>query len=131
VRFSKSARRTLRAASLVLAGGLLACDGERLRPGPPELVLTGPESGTVFSPDTIVIAVRAVDANGMDSVAVTVLGQSASTRAFAEVVLEDLLLFVIPAGLTVGDPVTFTGVAVDLAGQTTTQTLVLTVAARP
>jgi hypothetical protein len=42
-----------------------------------------------------------------------------------------LLLFVIPAGLTVGDPVTFTGVAVDLAGQTTTQTLVLTVAARP
>jgi hypothetical protein len=85
----------------------------------------------VFSPDTIVIAVRAVDANGMDSVAVTVLGQSASTRAFAEVVLEDLLLFVIPAGLTVGDPVTFTGVAVDLAGQTTTQTLVLTVAARP
>lgn len=130
MRFSRSVPRYLLAASAVV-GALAACNGDRLRPGPPELTLTGPAAGTVYSPDTVAIAVHAADANGLDSIAVGYLGQFATINAFAKTEANDVAFFYVPAGLTQGQQVVITGIAVDLSGQSTTQTLTLTVIARP
>ena len=133
MRFSRSVRRRSRAASLALlaAAAFLACDGDRLRPGPPELTLTGPDGSTVFSPDTIAVGIYAADANGLDSVAVGYLGQFVTIDAFAESEIEDFAFFFIPEGLAPGQMVLINGIAVDLTGQVTQQTLNLTVVARP
>lgn len=136
MRFSTSARPRLRAASTTaavaaLVAALAACDGDRLRPGPPELTLTGPAGSTVFSPDTIAVGVFATDANGLDSVAVAYLGQVVTIEAFAQSEIDDFAFFFVPEGLSPGQMVVITGVAVDLTGQTTQQTLNLTVVARP
>ena len=134
MRFSTNGPRRSRAASLValaLVATLTACDGDRLRPGPPDLVLTGPESGTVFSPDTVPIGIHAADANGLDSVAVGYLGQFVTISAFAQSEIDDFAFFFVPEGLSPGQLVVISGTAVDLAGQTTAQTLSLTVIARP
>lgn len=134
MRFLRSVPRRSRAASIGLfavAAALAACDGDRLRPGPPTLVLTGPEAGTVFSPDTIAIGIHASDANGLDSVSVSYLGQVVTISAFAKAEVDDFTFFFIPEGLSPNQQVVITGTAVDLTGQATAEQLSLTVVVRP
>ena len=114
-----------------MAAALAACDGDRLRPGPPELILTGPEAGTVFSPDTIIVDIHAADANGLDSVVVSYLGQVTTITAFAQAEIDDFAFFFIPEGLSANQQIIINGTAVDLAGHTTVEMLSLTVVVRP
>lgn len=134
MRFSRSVPRRSRATSfgiLWLLAAVAACDGDRLRPGPPELLLTGPEAGTVFSPDTIIIGIHAADANGLDSVVVSYLGQVTTISAFAQAEIDDFTFFFIPEGLAPSQQVVINGTAADLTGQTTVEMLNLTVVVRP
>lgn len=110
-----------------MAALVVACDGERLRPGPPSLVLEGPPDGQVFPPDTLAVAVRAADANGLDSITVGYLGDITVIDAYAHTSFEDFVFVRLPAGLSPGQVVTITGVAVDLSGLETRATLALTV----
>jgi hypothetical protein len=51
----------------VVAGGAVACQTDRARPGPPRLSITI-DQDSVHSPDTLTGAVRADDADGLDSI---------------------------------------------------------------
>lgn len=110
---------------------LLACSPDRLRPGPPSLTLEVPEGSTVFSPDTLPIAVFAADANGLDSVVVRMLGETHSVDAFSEVELITVILFPIPAGLLPGRLLSIFGRVSDVTGQETTVETSVTVIERP
>lgn len=129
MRFWRSAPRIFLAASLVTA--LPGCDGARIRPGPPELTLTGPANGTVYSPDTLGISLHAADANGLDSISVGYLGQVIGIDVNADTEKDDVIFLFVPEGLSPGQAVVITGVAIDLTGETTRTQLSLTVAARP
>lgn len=114
--------------ALAAAGALSgACTPDRLRPGPPRLVITGPEGSTVTSPDTTGIEVFAQDDNGLDSVTVTILGQTVELDAFDLVELHDILFWPIPEGLSPGTLIEITGYAKDLVGERTTVTTSVTV----
>jgi hypothetical protein len=115
------------AAALLLAG----CTPERLRPGPPSLVVEGPEGSTVFSPDTVGISVFARDDNGLDSVTITVLGRTEELGAFDRVEVSDIFIWPIPAGLTAGELIEIQGYAKDLVGERTVVTTSVTVVDRP
>jgi hypothetical protein len=120
-------------AALAAAGGGAAggCKPDRLRPGPPSLVITGPQGSTVTSPDTAGIEVFAQDDNGLDSVTVTILGQTEELSAFDEVEVHDILFWPIPEGLSPGTLVEIIGYAKDLVGERTTVTTSVTVVAPP
>jgi hypothetical protein len=115
-------------AALSLAG---ACTPDRLRPGPPSLVINGPAGSTVTSPDTVGIEVLAQDDNGLDSVTVTILGVTEELGAFDEVEVHDILFWPIPGGLPPGTLVEIVGYAKDLVGERTTVTTSVTVIAPP
>lgn len=119
------------AAALAAAAVLSACTPERLRPGPPSLAIEVPAGSTVFSPDTLPILIHAQDDNGLDSVTVTVLGETAEVDAFDEVEVLDILTWPIPEGLPAGELIEIQAYAKDLAGERTTITTSVTVIARP
>jgi hypothetical protein len=114
-----------------MAAWLGGCKTDRLRPGPPSLSIDLPPGATVFSPDTLGIAVRAHDDNGLDSVTVTILDRTEAVNAFNEVDVVDGLLWPIPEGLTPGELIEIRGYAKDLVGDRTTVTTSVTVVARP
>lgn len=116
------------ATAILLAGG---CTPERLRPGPPSLVVEGPEGSTVFSPDTVGISVFARDDNGLDSVTVTILGRTEELGAFDRVEVSDIFIWPIPAGLPAGELIEIQGYAKDLVGERTVVTTSVTVVNRP
>ena len=125
-------RAHLGLASLAVAAACLdGCISDRLRPGPPSLSIELPPGATVFSPDTLGLAVRAHDDNGLDSVTVTILGRTEEANAFNRVDVVDGFLFPIPEGLIPGQLVEITGYAKDLVGDRTTVTTSVTVIARP
>jgi hypothetical protein len=116
---------------LILTAALAACKPERLRPGPPSLVIEGPDGSTVFSPDTIGISVFARDDNGLDSVTITVLGRTEELGAFDRVEVSDVFIWQIPPGLAAGELVEILGYAKDLVGERTSVTTSVTVVDRP
>jgi hypothetical protein len=123
----------VRSAAVLAVAGFLwwGCTPERLRPGPPSLVIEGPEGSTVFSPDTVGISVFARDDNGLDSVTVTILGRTEELGAFDQVEVSDIFLWPIPEGLSPGELVEIVGLAKDLVGERTVVTTSVTVVARP
>jgi hypothetical protein len=94
-------------------------------------VIEGPEGSTVFSPDTVGIAVFARDDNGLDSVTITVLGRTEELGAFDRVEISDVFIWPIPAGLRAGELVEILGYAKDLVGERTFVTASVTVIDRP
>jgi hypothetical protein len=121
----------LAALAAVGAAVVPGCTPDRLRPGPPSLVIEGPQGSTAFSPDTIPISVFARDDNGLDSVTVTILGRTEELGAFDRTEISNVFFWPIPEGLTPGDLVEIVGNAKDLVGERTTVTTSVTVVARP
>jgi hypothetical protein len=119
------------AGAAVVAAWLAGCGSDRLRPGPPTLSIELPPGATVFSPDTLGLAVRAHDDNGLDSVTVTILGHTEEANAFNQVDVVDGFLWPIPEGLIPGELIEITGYAKDLVGDRTTVTTSVTVIAGP
>lgn len=115
---------------MVLLSVLCACAEDRLRPGPPSLILELPVGATVTSPDTFAIGVYARDDNGLDSVTVTFLGVTVEVTAFDEVEVVDAVLFTVPEGRLPGELLTVTAYAKDLVQERTNVTETLTVVAR-
>lgn len=127
-------RWTMAIAALAgLAGTVVhaGCTPERLRPGPPSLTIEVPAGNTVFSPDTLPILIHVRDDNGLDSVTVTVFGETADVDAFDEVEVIDIFDWPIPDGLMPGELVEIQGYAKDLVGERTNVTTSVTVIARP
>jgi len=122
-------RRGPAAATGLVTLLLAACAGDRQRPGPPELVLELPVGHVVASPDTFVVGVVARDDNGLDSVAVTFLGERRDIFAFSEIEVADFVFFVVPAGRIVGEVVEIQAFARDLVGGRTVTTGTLTIVA--
>ncbi|HEX9728840.1 MAG TPA: hypothetical protein VGA37_10080 [Gemmatimonadales bacterium] len=116
------------AAVALVAGG---CSPERLRPGPPRVTLEARAGATVFSPDTLPIAVVASDPNGLDSLTVTILGTTESISTGFDVEVATVLNWVMPDNLPLGDVIPITARARDLTGQSTTVQITVTVVERP
>jgi hypothetical protein len=114
--------------ALVALAALAACDAERLRPGPPALVLEMPPGNVVTSPDTFVVGIVARDDNGLDSLVITFLDQVRDVFVFDEIEVVDGVLFVMPEGYAVGEVLEVSGFARDLVGERTTVTATVTVA---
>jgi hypothetical protein len=108
---------------------LTACGEDRLRPGPPALVLEMPPGSVVTSPDTFVVGIYARDDNGLDSLGVTFLDQARDIPVFDDVEVVDGVFFIVPAGYVVGEVLEVRGVARDLVGERTTATGSVTVVA--
>lgn len=125
----RTARHTLSVLSVLSAVSTLsgACSPERLRPGPPSIQLEFPDGTDVTSPDTISIRVEARDPNGLDSVTIALDTVSVTINAFAQIELIDAVFFLIPDGLAAGTQLTALGVAADLTGQMTRETVTLRV----
>jgi len=120
--------RPLGAALILVA--LTGCGGERARPGPPSLTLQLPPGNVVATPDTFAIQVFARDDNGLDSLIVRFLDQTRDVPAFNEREVTDVVLFVVPEGLAVGEVIDVQGYARDLVGERTLVTSSVTVVAR-
>ena len=58
------------ALAVAAVAALANCSPNRTRPGPPRLTVDIPDGTSVFSPDTFVVEVLAVDADGLDSLTV-------------------------------------------------------------
>jgi hypothetical protein len=116
---------------MAAAGAGVGCTPDRLRPGPPSLVVEGPEGSTAFSPDTIAIAIFAQDDNGLDSLTVTVGDRTEDLDVFEDVEFSDILFWTIPEGLTPGELIDIVAYAKDLVGERTTVNTSVTVVARP
>jgi hypothetical protein len=114
-------------AVLFALAGLAACEAERLRPGPPSLVLEMPPGSVVTSPDTFAVGVYARDDNGLDSLLVTFLDQVRDVTVFDEVEVVDGVFFVVPEGYAVGEVLEVSGYVRDLVGERTTVTGSVTV----
>ena len=111
-------KRVLAAWGLCLAAGCLT---ERPRPAPPTLALslnkTTVKSRSTPAPDTLVVTVRAEDADGIDSVWVQ-LAQEPPVGAdgLLDPVLEGPFRMVVPAGLGPGTILPVTVEARDVVG---------------
>lgn len=114
---------------LLALAALTGCGEDRLRPGPPALVLEMPPGSVVTSPDTFVVGVYARDDNGLDSLGVTFLDQTRDIPVFDEIEVVDGVFFIVPAGYVVGEVLEVRGVARDLVGERTTATGSVTVVA--
>lgn len=118
-----------RAATLLVAAGLVvACGGDRPRPGPPAIQLEMPPGNVVTSPDTFVVWVYASDDNGLDSLIISFLDQIRDIPVFNEIDVVDGVLFAVPAGYNVGELLEVTGMARDLVGGRTVVQATVTVA---
>jgi len=82
-------------------------------------VLEFPEGTSVFSPDTIIIEVHAVDPNGLDTVSVAIRSVTITIDAFARRELDDFVIFEIGDSIPDGTILTVFGTAADLTGQLT------------
>jgi hypothetical protein len=93
-----------------------ACLGERDRPGPPQVTITIDDTTVVSSrTDTVAGLVRAVDADGVDSVWVTVDTATHSQDAGFAQSFSARYQFVIPAGHAAGTHILMTFRARDVA----------------
>jgi len=116
--------------ALVVAGltALVACGGDRPRPGPPLLTLEMPPGNVVTSPDTFIVWVHAQDDNGIDSLIVSFLDQIRDVPAFNEIDVTDGVFFIVPEGREVGEILEVFGYALDLVGARTRMSATVTVA---
>jgi hypothetical protein len=114
---------------MLCLAALTGCGEDRLRPGPPALVLEMPPGSVVTSPDTFVVGIYARDDNGLDSLVVTFLDQVRDISVFDEIEVLDGVFFIVPDGYVVGEVLEVRGVARDLVGERTTATGSVTVAA--
>jgi hypothetical protein len=120
-----------RALGLLLGlAALAACGEDRLRPGPPTLVLQMPPGNVVTSPDTFSVRIYARDDNGLDSVVITFLDQVRDISLFNEIEVLDGVFFVVPGGYVVGEVLEIRGLVRDVVGERTTVTSSVTVVAR-
>lgn len=124
-------RLTALALGALVVGAGAACSPDRLRPGPPSLVIEVPEGNTVTSPDTMPMRVYVRDDNGLDSVTVSLRDLTVEINAFDRVEYADIIEWPIPEGLLPGDLLTFIGYAKDLVGERTSITTTVTVVAPP
>jgi len=116
---SRADRRTALSpltALTALAALTVACSGERLRPGPPNIVLEFPSGTTVMSPDTLTVVVRANDPNGLDTVSVALRDAIVTLSAFARTELVELVFLQIPTDIPPGTVLTVVATAADLSG---------------
>ena len=118
------------APALAAATIIVACGGDRQRPGPPTISLEVPPGNVVASPDTFAVRVRAQDDNGLDSVVVSFLGERRDLFAFSETEVVDVVFFVVPEGRIVGEIVDVQAYALDLVGGRTVTSATLTIIAR-
>lgn len=123
-------------AAAVLAGAVVACSPDRLRPGPPSVSIEVRQGSTVFSPDTLPILIVATDPNGLKTLIVSFTGddtlgpaQDIDTGDDVEVIA--VLSWPIPTGLVPGQLLTIVARATDLTGQATTTEATVTVIERP
>jgi len=120
-----------RASGALLGLALLAgCGEDRLRPGPPTLVLEMPPGSVVTSPDTFVVGIYARDDNGLDSLLVRFLDQVRDISVFNEIEVVDGVFFVVPDGYAVGEVIVVSGYVRDLVGERTSVTGSVTVGTR-
>jgi len=119
-------RTTLLLLPLLL---LVSCSPSRVRPGPPRLVIDLFQGTTVSSPDTIYMGVHANDPNGLDSVAVSFEGVAQTVYSSVEgnVSADDTVGWIIPAGAAPKTMFWFYGYARDLTGDTTVDSVSVTV----
>lgn len=122
--------RTRASGVLVWLALLSACGEDRLRPGPPTLVLEMPPGSVVTSPDTFVVGIYARDDNGLDSLVVRFLDQVRDISVFNEIEVVDGVFFVVPDGYTVGEVIEVSGFVRDLVGERTSVTGSVTVGTR-
>ncbi|MCH7875519.1 MAG: hypothetical protein IH965_09510 [Gemmatimonadetes bacterium] len=123
-------------AAAVLAGAVVTCSPDRLRPGPPSVSIEVRQGSTVFSPDTLPILIVATDPNGLKTLIVSFTGddtlgpaQDIDTGDDVEVIA--VLSWPIPTGLVPGQLLTIVARATDLTGQATTTEATVTVIERP
>jgi hypothetical protein len=109
---------------------LAACGEDRMRPGPPTLVLQLPPGSVVTSPDTFGVRVYARDDNGLDSLVITFLDQVRDISLFNEIEVLDGVFFIVPGGYVVGEVLEVRGLVRDITGERTTVTSSVTVVAR-
>jgi hypothetical protein len=102
-------------AALGLAGGL-ACQSDRDRPGPPRLSITI-DQDSVHSPDSLTGQVRADDADGIDSVWLSI---DAAPPLGADGLLEQTFIGTfrgaVPGGHVLGDHIPVRLTARDISG---------------
>ncbi len=106
-----------------------SCSPTRVRPGPPRLVLDLFQGTTVASPDTIYMGVHASDPNGLDSVAVSFEGVAQTVYSSVEgnISADDTVGWIIPANAAPNTMFWFYGYARDLTGDTTVDSVSVTV----
>ena len=97
------------------AGGGAACIEERPRPGPPALSITFDRTD-VQSPDTLTGRVRAEDADGLDSVWLTVDSSRSGEDGFLERVFSSRFRFNLRPGIPAGTVVPVRLEARDVGG---------------
>lgn len=117
---------------LVLLGAMFAaCPGERARPGPPTISLEVREGGTVFSPDTLPVVVRATDPNGIETLTVRLLDEVREPETDLRREVIAVVQLAVPGGLPPGSEIEILAHATDLTGQTASTRDTVTVIARP
>lgn len=118
---------------VLLSGALLSCSPDRVRPGPPRLTIDLFQGTTVLSPDTIYMGVHASDPNGLDSVAISFQGvaQTVFSSVEGNVSADDTVGWIIPDGASPNSMFWFYGYARDLTGDTTVDSVSVTVVAPP
>lgn len=126
-------------AAAVLAGAVVACSPDRLRPGPPSVSIEVRQGSTVFSPDTLPILIVATDPNGLETLIVSFMGPAQEPVGIGQLSIETgdkveviaPLSWPIPTGLVPGELLTIVARATDLTGQATTTEATVTVIERP
>lgn len=106
-------KRRLATCGLCLAA---SCLSERPRPGPPTIAFSL-SKGTVQSPDTLIVSVRAADPDGLDSVWVQLAnGPPVGADGLFDEVLEGPFRVTVPSGLPQGSVLPLTVRARDVVG---------------
>lgn len=119
-----------RAVMLVVAvAATTACSPDRIRPGPPQVMVDLFQGATVSAADTLYMAIFASDPNGLDSVAVQFLGQTQPVfYGGAEVFdVADTIGWIIPSDAAKNQVFWFFGYARDLTGDVTLDSASVTV----